>query len=140
MTRHWIAVASAEHVRRGRAEGFMQVCHGKRGPLSRIRPGDEVVYYSPAVTMGGKDRFQAFTAIGRIRDKEPYEADMGNGFRPYRRDVSWYPSVEAQIRPLLGRLHFTQGGPNWGYRFRFGLFQICLDDFQTISAAMSAAV
>ena len=47
MTGHWIAVASAEHVRRGKREGFMQVSHGKAAPLKRIRPGDRVVYYSP---------------------------------------------------------------------------------------------
>jgi hypothetical protein len=38
--KHWLAVASAEHVRRGQAEGFMQVCHGKAAPLKRIQPGD----------------------------------------------------------------------------------------------------
>lgn len=31
----WIAVASAEHVRSGRSQGFMQVCHGKAAPLRR---------------------------------------------------------------------------------------------------------
>ena len=40
MRRHWIVVGSAEHVRRGRAAGFIQACHGKRGPsataLSRV--------------------------------------------------------------------------------------------------------
>src|SRR5262249_31349033 len=64
MTGHWIAVASAEHVRRGRREGFVQVSHGKAAPLKRIKPGDRVVYYSPTVTLGGKDKLQAFTAIG----------------------------------------------------------------------------
>jgi len=44
---NWIAVASAEHVRRGQSEGFMQVCHGKAAPLRRVRPGNRVVYYSP---------------------------------------------------------------------------------------------
>ena len=44
MTKYWIAVASAEHARRGKA-GFMQVNHGKKGPLQRIRAGDGVVYY-----------------------------------------------------------------------------------------------
>ncbi len=43
----WIAVASAEHVRLGRSQGFMQVCHGKAAPLRRITPGDAVAYYSP---------------------------------------------------------------------------------------------
>ena len=47
MSANWIAVASAEHVRRGREGGFMQVCHGKAAPLRRIQPGDGVVYYSP---------------------------------------------------------------------------------------------
>lgn len=42
MTRQafWIAVASAEHVRRGLAQGFMQVSHGKEAPLKRVRPGE----------------------------------------------------------------------------------------------------
>ena len=77
MTGHWIAVASAEHVRRGRREGFMQVSHGKAAPLKRIKPGDRVVYYSPTVTLGGKDKLQAFTAIGTVKEGEPYVFDMG---------------------------------------------------------------
>ena len=40
MSRHWIGIASADHVRRGAGEGFMQVCHGKGGPLKRTAPGD----------------------------------------------------------------------------------------------------
>jgi hypothetical protein len=82
MSGHWIAVASAEHVRRGKREGFMQVSHGKAAPLKRIRPGDRVVYYSPTITLGGKDRLQAFTAIGAVKEGEPYVFDMGNGFKP----------------------------------------------------------
>ena len=30
---NWVAVASAEHVAIGRAQGFMQVGHGKGAPL-----------------------------------------------------------------------------------------------------------
>ena len=56
--RHWLAVASADHARRGRALGIMQVCHGKAAPLRRIRGGDGVVYYSPTVSLGGKDRLR----------------------------------------------------------------------------------
>lgn len=64
MSNNWIAVASAEHVRIGRAGGFMQVCHGKATPLRRVKPGDYVVYYSPTVEFGSKKKLQAFTAIG----------------------------------------------------------------------------
>lgn len=59
---NWIAVASAEHVQKGRLSGFMQVCHGKGAPLRRMKPNDWVVYYSPTVTFGGRDKLQSFTA------------------------------------------------------------------------------
>ena len=136
MPAYWIAVASAEHVRRGRSEGFMQVSHGKAAPLKRVKPGDGVVYYSPAVTLGGKDKLQAFTAIGTVKDGEPYVVDMGKGFKPYRRDVNWAKAEEAPIRPLLETLEFTAGKPNWGYQLRFGLFPISAADFRLIANAM----
>ena len=136
MSRAWIAVASAEHVRIGRDAGFMQVCHGKAAPLRRIRPGDRVIYYSPTVTFGAKDRLQAFTAIGVARDDAPCQVEMANGFRPWRRDVDWQPADETPIRPLLGRLAFTQGGANWGYQLRFGLFAIDDKDAEVIAQAM----
>lgn len=135
MARAWIAVASAEHVRIGRAQGFMQVCHGKGGPLRRTAAGDTVIYYSPAETMRGKDRLQAFTAIGTIVDRVPYQLQMAPGFLPWRRDVEWWPATEAPIRPLLDQLAFTRAG-NWGYQLRFGLFTIEPEDAARIAAAM----
>ncbi|HEX5276847.1 MAG TPA: EVE domain-containing protein [Fluviicoccus sp.] len=140
MNKSWIAVASAEHVRRGRAEGFMQVCHGKGGPLRRMRPGDRVAYYSPTLTFGGKDRLQAFTALGEVRPGEPYQFDMGGGFVPFRRDVDWRAAGQAPILPLLPHLELTAGKKNWGYAFRFGLVEISAADMEVIAAAMLAAI
>jgi hypothetical protein len=80
----------------------MQVCRGKAGPLKRIQGGDVMVYYSPTTAMGGKDKLQAFTAIGVVRVGEPYPFDMGGGFVPYRKDVDWWPAEQAPIQPLLG--------------------------------------
>jgi hypothetical protein len=37
--RAWIAVISHAHVERGKGGGFTQVCHGKRAPLERMKPG-----------------------------------------------------------------------------------------------------
>jgi hypothetical protein len=139
MTKYWIGVASAEHVRRGRKEGFMQLGHGKAAPLKRVKPGDRIVYYSPAVVYGKKDGLQSFTAIGTIKDGEPYIADMAMGFKPYRRDVTWAKAKEAPIAPLLDALEFTAGRTNWGYKFRFGLFPISAADFRVIAKAMGAA-
>ena len=137
--KYWIAVASAEHVRRGRTQGFMQVSHGKEAPLKRVKPGDHVVYYSPTEVLGRKDGLQSFTAIGVVRDGKPYRAEMGR-FKPYRRDVDWAQAEEIPIRGLLGGLDFTAGKANWGYQLRFGLFEISAKDFRLIAEAMRAAV
>jgi len=134
--KNWIAVASAEHVRNGRAQGFMQVCHGKAAPLRRLKINDKVVYYSPTLTFGSKDKLQSFTAIGQIKEREPYQVDMGNGFCPFRRDVRWFESQEAAIFPLINQLEFTKNKKNWGYQFRFGLLEISDHDMQQISVAM----
>ncbi|MBZ9853851.1 EVE domain-containing protein [Mesorhizobium sp. CA13] len=138
MSAYWIAVASAQHVRRGREGGFMQVNHGKAAPLRRVQPGDGIVYYSPTTILGEKDGLRAFTAIGTVREGEPYQGDMGGGFTPFRRDVDWAAAGEAPIKPLLDRLDFTAGKPNWGYQLRFGLFSVSAADFAVIAEAMGA--
>lgn len=137
--RNWIGVASAEHVRAGRAQGFMQLCHGKSAPLRRLSPGDRIAYYSPTELFRGKDRLQAFTAIGTVAQGLPYQIDMSGCFKPFRRDVEWSDAGETQIRPLLGRLTFTRDNTNWGYQLRFGLFEIAEADMDIIAAAMMRA-
>jgi hypothetical protein len=133
---NWIAVASAEHVRRGRNEGFMQVCHGKAAPLRRVKPGSRVVYYSPTETFGGTDRLQAFTALGIVRGVDAYQVDMGGGFHPFRRDIDWLDAKSASIKPLLDRLELTRGQRNWGQKFRFGLVAISTRDMSVIAEEM----
>ena len=133
---NWIAVASAEHVQRGCNAGFMQVCHGKAAPLRRVKPGNRVVYYSPAETFGGADRLQTFTALGIVRDGEAYQVDMGSGFFPFRRDIDWVETRPAPIKPLLDRLALTKGRRNWGQAFRFGLVAISVQDMTVIAEAM----
>ena len=113
MSSDWIAVASAEHVAIGRAQGFMQVGHGKGAPLKRLHALDRVAYYSPVRVFGGKEACQAFTAVGTVRDERIYQGDMGGGFQPFRKDVDWFDAHEASIRPLLEVLSFTQGKSNW---------------------------
>jgi EVE domain len=138
MTGYWIVVASAEHVRIGRAGGFMQACHGKAAPLRRIKGGDGIICYSPTATFRGGDRLQTFTAIGTAEDGAPYLVEMAEGFRPFRHDVTWLPSHDAPIAPLLDRLELTAGKRNWGYGFRFGLLAVSARDFALIARAMGA--
>ena len=140
--RNWIAVASADHARRGRDHqplGFMQVSHGKSAPLRRVQPGDRVAYYAPALTMGGKDKLQSFVSIGIVQPGEPYTFDMGGGFVPWRRDVAYMPAQEAPIEPLLGQFDFVEDRQRWGYKFRFGLFEVNEHDMRLIAEAMAVA-
>lgn len=139
---NWIAVACAAHARRGCAvpeQGYMQVCHGKAAPLKRVAPGDRLAYYSPTVSMGGKDKLQAFVSIGIVQPGVPYEFDMGGGFVPYRRDVAYVPALEAPILPLLDDFEFVEDRSRWGYKFRFGLFQVSDADMLHIAHAMRAS-
>jgi hypothetical protein len=144
MSRNWLAVASAEHVEIGRSEGFMQVCHGKATPLRRIQPGDRVVYYSPNRTYTPshasrtKDRLQAFTAIGTVKQGKPYQADMGFGFQPFRRDVAWHEAEAVSLVLLQHQLAFTQE-KNWGYKLRQGVVEISDADMTAIAEAMFTA-
>jgi EVE domain len=135
----WLAVASADHVRRGRDGGFMQVGHGKLAPLRRIRPGDGIAYYSPSIVFGSKSPYRAFTALGIVAEREPYIADMGGGFQPARRDVLWEDTADAPIAPLLQRLSFSAGRKNWAQALRFGLLAVSAEDFAVIRAAMGLA-
>jgi hypothetical protein len=144
MRKNWLAVASADHVAVGRTAGFMQVCHGKVSPLKRVQPGDRIVYYSPnqhysaSHAQRGKDRLQAFTAIGTVKEGKPYQADMGGGFQPFRRDVTWHEAEPVSLARLLQKLALTQE-KNWGYRLRQGLMEISDADMTTIAEAMFAA-
>nr|WP_295782429.1 EVE domain-containing protein [Rhodoferax sp.] len=138
MPKNWIAVASATHARRGCEGGYMQVCHGKLAAIRRVHPGDRVVYYSPTVTMGGKDSCQRFVSIGLVQAGAPYPFDMGGGFVPNRRDIVYVPAQEASILPLLDVFEFVENRQRWGYKFRFGLFDVSDHDMRLIAQAMGA--
>lgn len=142
--KNWVAVACAMHARRGCAPsdgpGFMQVCHGKASPLRRLRGGDRVAYYSPTVSMGGKDKLQKFVSIGLVLPGDPYVFDMGGGFVPFRKDVQYVDAVEASILPLIPQFDFVESTARWGYKFRFGLFEISEHDMCLIAQAMQASM
>lgn len=136
MIKHWIAVASREHVLRGKKERIMQVCHGKENPLKRIKPGDWLVYYSPTEVFGQKEPCRKFTAIGKIKNNEPYQFKMSDNFIPWRRDVDFFQTKDAEIEPLINNLSFIKNKKNWGFVFRYGLISIPYDDFKIIAKAM----
>lgn len=136
MPRYWIGVACKEHVQRGVIGGFAQVCHGKAYPLSRMKEGDWIIYYSPTIQFAKKETCQCFTAIGKIKSGNPYPFAMSEDFIPMRRDVIFIPAIEVPIKQLLEKLSFIKNKSKWGFPFKKGCFEISQEDFQVISNAM----
>lgn len=136
MTRYWCGVVSREHIKRGEAGGFCQVCHGKRGPLERMSEGDGVIFYSPVVEFKGTEKCQSFTAIGRVKGDPTYAFEMAPGFVPHRKNVTYFGSTDVPIQLLLDSLEFTRGKTNWGFKFRTGHFELSEHDFMLIAQRM----
>jgi predicted RNA-binding protein len=134
--KYWINTISRDHVRRGVAGGFTQANHGKPQTLKRLRTGDWIVFYSPKTAYDGGEPLQAFTAIGQVKDSDLYQVKMNPGFVPWRRNVEFVECQETPIKPLIEELGFIQDKTHWGYKFRFGLFEIPEADFRTIQRAM----
>lgn len=138
--RFWIGVASLDHVQRGVAGGFCQLCHGKSQPLRRMSVGDWIVYYSPKMVFGQVQACQQFTAIGEVTGADAYEFKMASDFIPYRRDIQFYDSHSVAIHPLLGFLSFIKNAKLWGQAFRYGHFAISQPDFALIAERMLGTV
>lgn len=135
-TQYWIVVASKDHIANGVAGGFMQANHGKKGPLKRLEVGDWVLFYSPKETYCGNTPLQAFSAIGQINDEQLYEGKMSAESTAYRRNVTFYKAEETPIAPLIDGLEFIENKRSWGFKFRFGFFEIGENDFELIRSAM----
>jgi hypothetical protein len=123
-------------VQRGVVGGFTQANHGKNTVLKRLSRGDWVVFYSSKATYPDGEALQKFTAIGQITDEAPYQFEMAPDFVPWRRNMDFKDCVEIPIRPLIDDLSFIKNKTQWGYMFRFGLFEIPEADFKLIQNAM----
>ena len=136
---HWIGVVSRSHVMIGVQGGFMQLNHGKKAPVQRLRAGDALAVYSPRTEYPDGAPLQSFTAIGIVRTGEIYQVEMAPDFKPYRVDVQFLPCHEAPIKPLVGQLSFIKSKTNWGAAFRFGQLKVPAADFLLVAQAMGCA-
>jgi hypothetical protein len=134
--RYWIGVASRDHVARGVAGGFCQLCHGKAQPLQRMSAGDWIIYYSLKECFEDTVTCQRFTAIGEVDTSDVYAHAISHWFVPHRRSIIFHDAHEVDIRPLISQLGFIRDKSRWGYAFRFGHLEISREDFELISARM----
>ena len=138
--RYWVVVVSKDHLQTGKKLGIVQANHGKSAPMKRLKTGDLIVFYSPKMEFSGKEPCRKFTAVARVKEGEPYQGDMGDGFVPFRRDVEFLPCEEVDIKPIIPKLGFIRKKESWGFVFRFGFFEIPREDFATIAGEMNCDV
>jgi hypothetical protein len=132
----WIGVACKEHVENGVKLGICQFCHGKSAPAKRLSSGDFVIYYSSKITMEESNLYQKFTAIGEVIDDAPYQVDMGDGFKPFKRNINYFEAKHIDIKPLVQSLPFIKNKNSWGYVFRYGFLEIDQESFEIITDGM----
>jgi len=133
---YWINTVSQDHVATGVEGGFTQANHGSPRNLQKIECGDLLVFYSPKTNFKNGKPLQKFTAIGRITDDIPYQVEVSDDFKPFRRNVDFYDCKDASIQPLLDQLDFIENKKSWGFPFRRGLFKVSKKDFFKIAHIM----
>lgn len=134
--KYFLICASKDHVLKGVEGGFAQAGHGRKDLMSKPSKGDRVVYYSSKDEFENGTPLQTFTAIGEIIDNEPYQPNTSSKFKPYRRDVKYGKSVDAEMRPLIEKLSFIKNKKRWGFYLISGFREISKDDFEIIQQAM----
>jgi len=132
----WIGVVSREHVELGVKGSFIQLNHGRKAPLQKLRKGDGLVMYSPRTSYPDGEELQAFTAAGVIRSGDIYQVEMSPDFKPYRVDVDFASCQETPVAALIEQLGFIKDKTQWGASFRFGQVKISAADFALIVRAM----
>ena len=137
--RFWIGVVSRAHVQIGVQGGFVQLNHGKKAPLQKLRAGDGLLMYSPRTAYPDGEVLQHFTAIGCITTGVIHQVEMSPDFHPYRTEVRFLGGRETPIRPLIDNLSFIKSKTHWGAAFRFGQLQVPREDFMQIAQAMGVA-
>lgn len=136
MSSYWVGVVSRSHIEIGVRGGFMQMNHGKKAAVQRLKAGDYIAVYSPRTAYPDGEPLQAFTAIGRVTSGEVYQVEMTADFKPYRIDVAFMACQAAPIRPLIETLSFIRNKQSWGATFRFGQLKVAREDFLVVSRAM----
>ena len=135
--RYWIAVIPSSRVELAVAGGFAMFAHGRHAAVKRVNPGDWLAYYSPRTILNGGDEVRAFTAIGKIANREPYEMEMAPGRVGWRRDIAYEKKArQADVYPLLDEFSFIKDRTHWGLAFHRSIFSVSRDDFALIATAM----
>ena len=106
----------------------------------QLHAGDGIIFYSPRLSYPDGEPCQRFTALGAVTTGEVYQRAMGEGFMPYRLDITYLPCHEVPIQPLIAQLSFIKDKTRWGAAFRFGSLRVLAQDFAIIAQQMGCDV
>jgi hypothetical protein len=138
--KYWIQVSSKDHVLAGMNGGFAQVSHGKYADLQLLRKEDLIFFYSPGTLFRAGEILQAFTAVARVADDAPYQAEPSANTRAWRRKATPLTCEEAPIAPLIPDLAFIEDKAHWGASLPRGMFEIGEEDARRIAGAMKTGI
>lgn len=136
MTKYFLICASRDHVLKGAEGGFAQAGHGRKDLISKLSKGDWIVFYSSKDKFENGKPLQKFTALGKVTDEDPYQANTTGDFKPYRRNVEFKNVEETEIRSLLEQLTFIKNKKKWGFYLISGFREISKEDFNVINNKM----
>ena len=135
MTKYWVGVVSKNHVMVGVDGGFCQLNHGKKAALSRMKKGDQLLFYAPKQSLVGKEPYQKIIALGTLNDDLIYQVEMSPDFSPYRRNITYEKGLCEVDLAWLNRW------PEWQAvrsKLRFGHLEISKELFTEINKKMRA--
>ncbi|EJF98912.1 hypothetical protein MEI_00079 [Bartonella vinsonii subsp. arupensis Pm136co] len=133
--KHWIAIISRDHARLAAKLGFLQVCHGKAGPLQKTSKGDEVFIYCPRSEMGTGKILQTIEFQCVFKDNNIYQVEQTPNFTPFRKDVLLNKQAKPVVLKEIQGLEFLSN-PRWGMLAKRGFFEITAYDATRIRKAM----
>ncbi|MBT0723618.1 EVE domain-containing protein [Rosenbergiella sp. S61] len=133
--KHWIAVISRAHARIAADFEFLQVCHGKAGPLRQTRAGDEVFIYCPRSEINAGEILKTVEFQCVFNNDDVYQVEQFPGFKPFRKDVTFNRKFQPVVLKEVIGLELT-ANPHWGMLARRGFFEISEHDAELLRLGM----
>jgi EVE domain len=129
----WLAVVHKDHVLKGKEASIVMICHGKEGPLLKLKEGDLVVFYSPRVLTADKStsNLNSFTGVARIGNTGVFKNAESMSYRA----ATFLECEETKIEPLVLSWK-KKKDTKWGMALRSGFRELTFEDFTIISEAM----
>ncbi|UII23431.1 EVE domain-containing protein [Fulvivirga ligni] len=137
--KNFIIVVSKDHAERGKQAGFVQSGHGNKFFLNRMSKGDHVIFYASKKKNGDTKPYQKFTAIAKIMDDEPFQTEVSDTFKPWRRKAEYVKTSDQDIQPLIDKLNFIPLKNKWGHPLMSGFVEIGQEDFELIASNMEVS-